>query len=228
VLAILARFLRRRRAQPALEDRESASDEALMVAYAAGDAEAFEILYDRHEGPVFRFIRRSVGSDERAEELAQDVFVRVIRSAEGYKASAKFTTWLYTIARNACIDEARRRRRRPEFSLDAPVGDDAGATFLDRLVDPNARGGGAELAKQAFLEHLEQGLCALPDEQREVFLLRHFEGMRFVEIAGILGISDNTVKSRMRYAMQTLRGYLAAFEGTSLDGDNDDEVGERS
>ena len=228
MLAILARFLRRGRTAPALDDLESASDEDLMAAYAAGNAAAFETLYDRHEGPVYRFIRRSVGQDERAEELAQEVFIRVIRNAATYKATAKFTTWLYTIARNACIDEARRNKRRPEVSLDAPIGESPGVTFVDRLADPNARGGATQLSKQAFVQQLEAGLLALPDEQREVFVMRHFEGMRFVDIAGILGVSDNTVKSRMRYALTTLRGYVAAFEGVSLDADNEDEVGGRS
>lgn len=225
MIAVLARFLRRGSQPLSAEELATCEDGELMRRYAGGDVGAFEVLFDRHEKPIFRFIYRSVGDRERAEELVQDVFLRVVNAAEGYKATAKFTTWLYTIARNVCIDEARRRGRRPTVSLDAPLKDDPGTTFLDRLVDASARGGTSELAREAFLEHLREGLTTLPDEQREVFLLRQFEGMRFVDIAKMLGVSDNTVKSRMRYALQALRGHLAAFEGYSFDETAKTEVG---
>lgn len=207
---------------------EALEDEALMARYADGDAAAFDVLFARHERGVLSFVFRSVRQRERAEEITQDVFLRVVRNAKKYRPSAKFTTWLYTIARNACIDESRRAAKRRHASLDATLGDEAeGTSFKDRVVDLAAAGGAGEISRAEFRAALQEGLDALPDEQREVFLLRHVEGLKFVDIAQMTDVSENTVKSRMRYAMQTLRGYVAEFEGHSFDEDDLDEVGDR-
>ncbi len=108
------------------------ADEDLMVAYQKGEARAFEVLLSRHRKPVFNFILRFVGDRETAEDLLQESFMRVIKGAEAYKRQAKFTTWLYTIARNLCVDQSRRRKHRKHASLDAPMDstDDSG-TLLD-------------------------------------------------------------------------------------------------
>ncbi len=206
---------------------EELADEDLMLRYAAGDVAAFEILLAKHERKILNFIYRSVGDRGRAEEITQDVFLKVVKNAAKYTKSAKFTTWLFTIARNACIDESRKRHRRRTVSLDAPMRSDdgGGATFLDQTLDPDAASGTAEVARGEFRDALRHALAELPDEQREVFILRHYEGMRFVEIAALIGVSDNTIKSRMRYALQTLQGYLAAFEGFSFDETEAEEVG---
>jgi RNA polymerase sigma-70 factor (ECF subfamily) len=201
-------------------------DEELMLRYAAGEVASFEILLGRHETKILNFVYRSVGERSRAEEITQDVFLKVVRTAKKYTKSAKFTTWLYTIARNACIDESRRRSKRRTLSLDAPMRSDesGGATFLDAVKDPKASGGTAGIARGEFRERLLDALEELPAEQREVFLLRHYEGMRFVDIARMFEISENTVKSRMRYALATLRGYLADFEGFSFDATEAEEL----
>lgn len=205
---------------------DALGDEDLMMRYAAGDAVAFEVLVRRHRDAVFHFILRSVQQRERAEDLTQDVFVRVIRSAERYEKSAKFRTWLFTLARNICVDESRRARHRNMASLDAPLSDDEpGATFVDTVADPAPAAGAHRLSRDQFVARLEQGLAALPDEQREVFVLRHSEGLRFPEIARIVGVSENTVKSRMRYALAVLRRYVAEFESHSFDEDEDHETG---
>lgn len=209
------------------EALEELPDEELMLRYGAGEVPAFEILLGRHETRILNFVYRSVHDRGRAEEITQDVFLKVVRTADRYKKSAKFTTWLFTIARNACIDESRRRKRRRKMSLDAPLrdGEGGGETFLDRTIDEGAASGAGEIARAEFRQRLMHALSELPDEQREVFLLRHYEGMRFVDIARMAGISENTVKSRMRYALATLRGYLADFEGFSFDETDADEVG---
>ena len=97
------------------------ADEVLMVRYQKGEVRAFEILLQRHRKPIFNFILRFVGSRELAEDLMQEAFLRVIKSAENYKRQAKFTTWLYTIARNLCVDQSRRAKHRKAQSLDAPL-----------------------------------------------------------------------------------------------------------
>src|SRR5678809_1658540 len=108
------------------------ADEVLMVAYQRGEVRAFEVLLTRHRKPVYNFILRFVGSRETAEDLLQETFLRVIKGAEAYQRQAKFTTWLYTIARNLCVDQSRRGKHRKAASLDAPIGDEDGsATLLD-------------------------------------------------------------------------------------------------
>lgn len=227
--ALRALFGGRKGVEPLTREAlDALADEALMERYAAGDAVAFEVLFARHERGVLSFVFRSVRHRERAEELTQDVFLRVVRNASKYRPNAKFTTWLYTIARNACIDESRRASKRRHASLDASLDDEGGgATFKDRVVDLAAASGAGEISRAQFREALAEGLDALPDEQREVFVLRHVEGLKFVDIAEMTGVSENTVKSRMRYAMQALRGYVASFEGHSFDDDDLDEVGDR-
>ena len=206
---------------------EELSDEELMLRYGRGEVASFEVILGRHERRILNFVYRSVGERSRAEELTQDVFLKVVRGASKYRPTAKFTTWLFTIARNVCVDDSRRRKKGPTVSLDAPLraGESEGQTHVDRLVDGGAASGTAEVAREEFRRRLLAALDALPAEQREVFVLRHYEGMRFVEIARDFGISENTVKSRMRYALATLRGYLADFKGFSFDAVDQEEVG---
>src|SRR5580704_7025896 len=111
-------------------------DEDLMVAYQKGEVRAFEVLLSRHRKPVFNFILRFIGDKETAEDLLQEAFMRVIKGAEAYKRQAKFTTWLYTIARNLCVDQTRRRKHRKHASLDQPMdsGDDSG-TLMDVIAN---------------------------------------------------------------------------------------------
>src|SRR6185503_16637268 len=114
------------------------SDEGLMLRYQKGDVRAFELLLSRHRRPVFNFVLRYVGEPAHAEDLMQEVFLRVIKGADGYQRQAKFTTWLYTIARNLCVDASRRGKHRRAQSLDAPINREEGAdgqTLLDVVAD---------------------------------------------------------------------------------------------
>src|SRR3954466_11835091 len=122
------------------------ADEDLMVMYQKGEVRAFEVLLSRHRKPVFNFILRFVGDRETAEDLLQEAFMRVIKGAEAYQRQAKFTTWLYTIARNLCVDASRRGKHRKAASLDAPVGDEDGAALIDMVSD------GKEGAERAALD----------------------------------------------------------------------------
>ncbi len=178
------------------------SDERLMLRFQAGDARAFEALVRRHRTPVFSFLLRLTGDRGRAEDLCQDAFLKAVRAAADWEPRARFQTWLYAIARNLAVDEARRQTfRRAEPLDEAPAG---AAASDDPPPDRSAEG--------ALLRpKLEAALAALPDEQREVFLLREYAGLRFHEIAEVTGAAENTVKSRMRYALEALRERLAAL-----------------
>ncbi|MDF1564933.1 MAG: RNA polymerase sigma factor [Deltaproteobacteria bacterium] len=185
------------------------SDESLMLAYQAGDVRAFEVLVRRHRGPVFNFILRVIGDREQAEDLVQETFFRLARNAESYREKSKLTTWLYTIARNLSIDALRRGRHRKTTSLDAPLGGDGaeGASLAEHL--PGQEAGTDRAASSARLGPvLKEAIEALPEEQREVFVLREYAGVPFKEIAEITDTPVNTVKSRMRYALEGLRRWL--------------------
>ena len=183
------------------------ADEDLMVRYASGDVAAFEVLLERHRAPVFNFALRSCRRKDVAEELLQEIFLRVVKQAGGYKRKAKFTTWLYTIARNLCIDHARRMTHRREGSLDVSAGSDSdeGGTPLVSLVPDRGPGPERQIVDRQFSGALYEALDELPDEQREVFLMREKQNLKFREIAQIVGVPENTVKSRMRYALEFLR-----------------------
>jgi len=191
----------------AVEERE---DEALMLAYGQGEAPAFEVLLRRHRRPVYNFLVRQVGNPTLAEDLLQEVFLRVIKGAASYRRQAKFTTWLYTIARNLCVDNARRARHRRAASLEQPLGNPGNAqsrTLGDLTADP-APGVERQVVSRRLQEQIQQAIDALSDEQREVFLMRETLNLSFKEIADVVQCPENTAKSRMRYALEQLRRAL--------------------
>ena len=189
------------------------ADEVLMQAYRAGDVRAFERLVARHEKPVWNFIRRFVADAATAEDLLQEVFLRVVKSADEWRGTAKFSTWLYTIARNLTVDQARRAVHRNAASLDAErsVGEST-STLHDRIPSPDRRAD--ELAADRETKRrIDEAVAALPAEQREVFLMREVMEMPFADIAAAVGASEPTVKSRMRYALEKLRAALVELGG---------------
>lgn len=187
---------------------EIASDQALMERYQKGDVKAFEQLLRRHRRPVYNFLLRHVGSAANAEELLQETFLRVIKTAKSYAPRAKFTTWLFTIARNLSVDHARRAKHRNAASLEQTNGQ--GGRIGDRVANGGQAVDEAVIGKEA-VEEIESALESLEDEQREVFLMREYLDMPFKEIAAVVGCSENTVKSRMRYAMKHLRRRLSDY-----------------
>lgn len=181
------------------------ADEDLMVLYQRGEVRAFEVLLSRHRKPVYNFILRFIGDRETAEDLLQEAFMRVIKGAEAYKRQAKFTTWLYTIARNLCVDQTRRRKHRKHASLDAPMdANDESGTLLDVIASSEMASDRQSLNRQ-LQATMQRAVAALSEEQREVFLMREFLDMPFKDIADVVGVPENTVKSRMRYALEKLR-----------------------
>ncbi|HVV49265.1 MAG TPA: RNA polymerase sigma factor [Polyangia bacterium] len=190
------------------------SDEQLLAAYRGGDVRAFERLLARYEKPIWSFLRRFVRDAEAAEDLLQEVFLRVVRdaqaSAAGWKGEAKFSTWLYTIARNLCIDRARRAAVRDASSIDGAreAEAEAPAGLHERIAAPGPATDAVVAGRQAA-RRIDRAVAELPDDQREVFLMREVMEMPFAEIASVVGASEPTVKSRMRYALEKLRAALA-------------------
>ena len=187
------------------------SDESLMLRYRDGDVRAFELLVTRHRKALFNFILRFVRDTAQAEDVTQETFLRLVKGADAYERQAKFTTWLYTIARNLCVDAARRGKHRKAASLDAPLGDEDGSASLLDLVPDGAAGVDRQAQSRELAVRLRQAIEALPDEQREIFLLREVADLQFNEIANVIGCPENTVKSRMRYALEKLREALEEY-----------------
>lgn len=182
-----------------------------MLAFKSGDARAFSTLVSRHRGSVFNFIFRYTNHRQRAEDLLQETWLKVVRSAGEYQPKARFTTWVFTIARNLCVDSARKETYRKTDSLDAPAGSDdpEGRTLGETVPDHDGASPDRSAHNTRMRPLIEKALAALPDEQREVFLLREYQGIGFKEIAEVTGVNENTVKSRMRYALEGLRKKLS-------------------
>ena len=179
------------------------ADEELLRAYRGGDAGAFESLFERYRTPLFNFLLRRVGDRGRAEELYQDTWTKVIERSDEFRGDAKFSTWLYTIARNGCIDHQRKMKHRRHASLDETERGTANPK-VERVANPGPAPD--QIAGGAILrDRIGEAVGELPEDQREVFLLRQLQGLGFREIAEIVGVPVNTVKSRMRYALERLQ-----------------------
>jgi RNA polymerase sigma-70 factor (ECF subfamily) len=190
------------------------TDEDLYRRFSEGEEKAFAVLLDRHGGKVMGYLTRFFGDAELAADLTQDVFLRVVSAAGDFRGESSFKTFLFRVVRNLCIDVMRSRRARPDFnaaSLDHGKDGDEDDRPLSEAIPGTAPGGELRVLSGELSGTLEGALGRLPAEQREVFLMREVEGLKFCEIAQVLGINENTVKSRMHYAVTSLRVALAGF-----------------
>jgi RNA polymerase sigma-70 factor (ECF subfamily) len=178
-----------------------ASDEELMLRYGGGDTGAFEVLYRRHRGPMYRFLLRQARNAAAAEELFQDVWMRVVNSRGRYEARAKFTSWVYAIAHNRLMDFYRANGRASFLSHEESE------SVLEELPDAEIDAG-LRLDRKRAAERLLAALAGLPDAQREAFLLQQEGDLSIEEIAASTGVSRETAKSRLRYAVAKLRASL--------------------
>ena len=177
------------------------SDEALMLRYRNGEVRAFEQLYGRHKGPLFRFMLRQCGQRAVAEELFQDVWTNLIRGRDRYRVRAKFTTLLYRMARNRLIDYRR--------SATANPGHDHAAAKEPAETVAVGPGPQDRLETERMGARLRTLIASLPADQRDAFLLREEAGLRLEQIADVTGVGTETVKSRLRYAVAKLKQALS-------------------
>jgi RNA polymerase sigma factor (sigma-70 family) len=177
------------------------TDESLMLAWAGGDVRAFEALYARHRNRLYSFLLRQLRDAALADELFQDVWQRVIAARSGWQPEAAFTTWLFRIAHNRLNDHWRAARHRPSAPGDA---DERVARMSDSHTPET------QLSDFEQRRRLQLAMEQLPDEQRMVLQLRLEQELSLEEIAQITGVGRETVKSRLRYAMDKLRGELTA------------------
>lgn len=171
------------------------SDEDLMLAYAEGDAMAFETLYARHKGAVYRYLLRMCNNAAICDELFQDVWLKLIKSRSSYSIQARFTTWLYTLAHNHFIDYYRKHKKTNTISEQE----------LDDIAARTAHEPEIAVATNQSVNKLIKLIEALPEEQKQAFLLKEEAGMSVPEIAEIMNVNQETAKSRLRYALKKLR-----------------------
>lgn len=192
-------------------DIQPEPDEALMLRYAAGDVPAFNLLYARHEMGVWRYVLRSVRVPAVADDLLQDVWFALARQAPHYQPTAKFKTWLFTLAHNRLVDYFRTTKNHQSLD-DSGSEDESNTGSLGQTLAANSGFGPLrrlELKEQgqALLDAIEQ----LPPHQREAFLLQAEGGMDVQDIAQTTGVSFETTKSRLRYARSRLRELLQEY-----------------
>jgi RNA polymerase sigma-70 factor (ECF subfamily) len=172
------------------------ADEKLMLAYARGDAGAFEILYGRYRGSLYRYFLRQCSSAAVAEELYQDVWMKLIRARDRYEVKAKFSTYLFHLAHNHLIDHFRRQRG----GIPASYDDDPEELPVEGQPGPERQ---VDLQRQ--VQRLRELIGQLPEAQREAFLLREEAGLNLQQIAEATGVGLEAAKSRLRYAVRRLR-----------------------
>jgi RNA polymerase sigma-70 factor (ECF subfamily) len=188
---------------------DARTDEALMLAYREGEAAAFDVLYRRHRGPVYRYLLRQCAGRAQADELFQEVWLAVVRARSGYEVAAKFTTWLYRIAHNRLVDHYRASGRLGEF--ETPLPEDADGQAVE-FADAAAAAPEQTSLRREMVAQLASAVESLPPAQREAFVLAAEGGLSVEEIARSTGVPFETAKSRLRYANARLRQLLADWQ----------------
>jgi RNA polymerase sigma-70 factor (ECF subfamily) len=184
---------------------EERSDEALMLAYRDGDAAAFEALYRRYRGRLYRYLLHQCGAASIAEDLYQDVWIKVVGARRGYEVAARFSTWLFRIAHNRLIDHYRAHARSLLASYDDA---DRLDEVVESLPEPASERPDVRLERRQLAERLVGAIDALPPPQREAFLMSEEGELSLDEIAAATGVNRETAKSRLRYALAKLRAAL--------------------
>ncbi len=188
-------------------DYSQLTEEVLFNRYAGGDMQAFEALLMRTKGLMYSLIRRYVPNSAQADEIFQDVFLKVCKNRDQFRESVSFKSWLVTICKNTCIDATRKSHRTLKTeSFDGNADDDR--RNLTEVVASEDMGPGEVLTIQFENEELKELLDKLPEEQRETFYLKIIMELTFEEIGAAMNCSTNTSKSRFRYALETLRGLV--------------------
>lgn len=193
-----------------IQDVSSMSDEDLMKMCQEGDEAAFEVLFIRYEGQALSFIHRLIGDQNRTEALGQEAFLRIFKDAKSYQYPRSFTTWFYTIVRNLCKNELRWRSRHPTVSIEDNLNPTSSSKSDDspRIGDFLKSEGQSPLDEMVNRERdqrLEKALEMLPEAEREVLILNRFQGLKYREIAEVVGVPVGTVRQRIYSALERLR-----------------------
>ncbi|MDH3626534.1 MAG: sigma-70 family RNA polymerase sigma factor [Acidobacteriota bacterium] len=181
------------------------TDEELLLAVRQGQTDLFSSLVLRWEQPLFRFVSRMMPRPEDARDICQETFLRILDKADRYREGSRFSTWMYQIALNLCRDQARRSKRWGKLLAPGASFDE---TRFESPVTESANGPAEEAIRSEQRLALVRAMQTLPAEQREVLVLKEYEGLKFREIAAIVGCPESTVKSRMYYGLNGVRQAL--------------------
>ena len=190
-------------------------DAALMLRVKQGDMAAFAELVDKYKQPVMNLALRMIRDQTEAEDLAQGVFVQIFKAADRYKVNSKFSTWLFTIARNLCLNEIRRRARHPAESIDVPHPEHEGQP-LQQYEDRATASPPERLLQGELQDKIEEVLAGLPENQRTAILLCRQEELSYEDIAEVLGCSLSAAKSLIFRGRETLKERLKPYLKTGL------------
>ncbi len=193
-----------------LNDFISDADVGLMLKFKEGDKSAFEALLDKYHNQIINFIHRFIGDKVESEDLAQEVFLRVYRSACDYAPKAKFSTWVYKIAKNLALNELRRRKLHGLFSLEWMLSTEEGEIPWQQ-IDENNAGARAELEKKDLITAVKKAIDCLPVNQKLAVVLRRYDDLPYSEIAKVIGCSESAVKSLLNRAKETLKERLKLY-----------------
>ncbi|OHB74692.1 MAG: hypothetical protein A2Z34_07335 [Planctomycetes bacterium RBG_16_59_8] len=184
------------------------TDNELIVEFQRGNLDAFEMLVLRHQDQLINFFYHCSGDRQLSEDYTQDVFVRLVSYLDRYSPKAKFTTFLYKVARNMWIDKLRAERVRPRpVSLESPIS--GGERCLKDTIEGKSQAPGDAIAHHELGETLEAVIESLPEDLRVVLVLSEIQGLKYREISEVLDVPIGTVKSRMHSAVETLRKKLS-------------------
>jgi RNA polymerase sigma-70 factor (ECF subfamily) len=200
-------------AKRAAAEDSDAHDKVLMTRMSGGDEEALRELIEKHQGAVYGTISKMLGDPVEAQDLAQQVFVRVYRAAGSYRATAQFKTWMFTIVRNLVFNEHRRRSRAtliPLHGQDNESSGSGGSSNLD-LPDTQNKTPGEDALQQEMMRAIDAAILALPEQQRLAIVLRRYDEFSYEQIAGILKTSVPATKSLLFRARETLRETLRDY-----------------
>lgn len=187
------------------------ADIVLMRRFQNGEESAFEELLEKHHRHVINFGYRFLGSREEAEDLAQEVFLRIYKSKDSYKPTAAFTTWLYKIAANLALHWKAKRRIRLAASLDVPISENHSESLAAEIPDPQEKRPEEKLEEQELQKVIQQALLTLPENQRITVLLAKYEDMSMEEIAQALDTSAGAVKQFLFRAKSSLKEKLTPY-----------------
>lgn len=183
-------------------------DVELIEQFQNGDTAAFDALFTRYQKRTFRLVQRFVSNPEDASDLTQDAFIRAYQGLGDFKSQCQFYSWLYRITVNLCIDFLRKKSRSEVLLYDS---DDSGELPMSNIADPRSESPAKAVENKELRAHIRKAVRRLPPKQRQIFILRHWNGLSLKDIAAVVGRSDGTVKAHLLHAHRNLRKHLRPY-----------------
>ena len=187
---------------------ECYNDTELIERFQQGDTAAFDTLFTRYQKRTYRLVQRFISNREDALDLTQDAFIRAYQGLGDFKSQCQFYSWLYRITVNLCIDFLRKKARSEVLLYDS---DESGELPMANIPDPRSESPAKAVENKELRTHIRKAVRRLPPKQRQIFILRHWDGLSLKDIAAVVGRSDGTVKAHLLHAHRNLRKHLRPY-----------------